>query len=108
MQPSGRDRKQKKQRKVVVAARSLWLPCVPASYTAVLCSCSPGGQEQNPQLVGKPEALSASVEVEQPRGRCSHSPKIPSMLWLCQPGQGVAGLLQPLFRAGAGSSLLLQ
>lgn len=30
----------KNQRKVVVAARSLWLPCFPASYIAVLCSLS--------------------------------------------------------------------
>lgn len=33
-------RQNKNQRKVVVAARSLWLPCFPASYIAVLCSLS--------------------------------------------------------------------
>lgn len=41
MQPLG-ETENKTQRKVVVAARSLWLPCFPASYTAVLCSLSPG------------------------------------------------------------------
>lgn len=97
LQPVG-ETENKKQRKIVMAASSWWLPCFPASYTAVLCSLSPGGTSSWKAIAELATCWEARgfvcfVQSRTDKGKVA---VLKHAAGMSDVAQGSAGLLQPV------------